>query len=220
MTRRLFGYMSSVLFCTAAFCAPNPPELIVHRTASPLEILTVERDSIEGGLGEAKLVFNAVSKQRILNASVNVSYWIDDLPLGGHVVQVTENQIYEASSIPVKLSSFAKSANKILFSVVSASSANSSWKVKHSLGIPLLEQAKWNLSSRFGEADWQARKDDLTTNSSSCSTSLAQCGVSAVGTCGSGNVGGVIFVESTCACCYYCKGSAPPSNCGGSGGNQ
>jgi hypothetical protein len=213
MRQRLLGYLGSVLFCTAALCAQNQPELIVQKTSSPLEILTVQSDSIGDEKKGVKLICTAVSKQRLLHASIHVSYWSNDLPLGGHVVQVSENQIYEASSIPVKLSSFVKSANKVLFSVVSADSANSSWKVKHSLGITLLEQEKWNLSNRFGEADWQVRPAELTIGSSNCSGMFGDCNAAARTSCGEGNIGGVSFIGSTCSSCYYCKGNTP-QQCG------
>jgi hypothetical protein len=213
MRQRLLGYLGSVLFCTAAFCAPNPPELMVQRTSSPVEISSVRVDSIGDGGEGVELFLTPVSKQRLLDTAINVSYWQNDLPLGGHVVWVTEKQIYGATSIPVKLSGFSKVADKILFSVVSARSASAGWKMKSTVSISLLERAAWNLETKFDEMDWQARPAELSTTSSDCSGMFGDCNAAVRATCGEGNIGGVSFIGSTCTACYYCKGSAP-QKCG------
>jgi hypothetical protein len=190
---------------------------------APVAIENVRFDESVGGNGAVILDLVPTSRRHVSSAVLALVYWQNDRPLGGQLFAFEGDATLARRARQLRLNNMAQAADTIAVSVFRASSPGMFWQAPEALAGNRPSQHARNMGawavSRFSEEQWKAQPEaGEATASSDCSTTLETCTSAAKDVCGSMNVGGVIFIGSTCTCCFYCRGQVPPDCYGGGGG--
>ncbi|MDX2269784.1 MAG: hypothetical protein NW208_16910 [Bryobacter sp.] len=132
----------------------------VDRSASPISILKATIEDSLGKYGTAELVVSPAVPRKVDDVVLLVSYWRGDAPIGGHTARIAADSLYKTGVAKVSLSSHIHQANRVLFSVISATSGDRIWKkANQEQGPELLKAALNSLGGKLADEDWVPKAD-------------------------------------------------------------